>query len=145
MGKMHKARKRRMDYLQSKVTLRGREHREKCSLSNYYFRILWRISGLIPSERAYDFQLTLCSCRLVITSVYVGVLVCTNLSKEQRNWKQFHLPATGVKPRQGSPELVVKSRGFSDFEEDLYCKVGMRDKQKASFKFIVFLSVSSQV
>lgn len=46
----------------------------------------------MPSKRAYDFLLTLCSCRLVVTSVYVGVLFCTNFGSELKNWKRSHLP-----------------------------------------------------
>lgn len=38
----------------------------------------------------------------------------------------WSMSATGVKPRQGSLELVVKSRRISYLEEDLYCKAGKR-------------------
>lgn len=38
----------------------------------------------------------------------------------------WSMSATGVKPRQGSPELLVKSKRFSNLEEDLYCKVRKR-------------------
>lgn len=41
----------------------------------------------------------------------------------------WSMTATGVKPRQGCPELVVKSRRFSDLEEDLYCKAGNRQAE----------------
>lgn len=91
MGKIHKARKRWMDFFFfcGVSSPSGGESIGKSAL-----RVI-TISGTtgelqISSERAYDFQLTLCSCRLVITSVYVGVLFYTHLNSELRNWKWSH-------------------------------------------------------